>query len=208
MGLAHTDSRRYVAHVLNALLGGGMSSWLFQEIREKRGKAYSVYSFLSSFWDTGYLAVYAGTHPDWVKEVVNLILAGMRNFAEGKITQEEVDRGKNQLIGNTILGLESTDSWMSQLARNEIYFGKVVSVEENHARRSFGDPGRGRGPGPGDPATAADDFDPPGESQGRIHRSEVLGSFPVAFETGLWKRWRSRSRESGTREKKRRCRLT
>ncbi len=107
-----------------------MSSRLFQEIREKRGKVYSTYSFLSSYRDVGYLGIYAGTKSDWVKEVVDLITTELRHFMEGKLSEEDLERAKNQVIGNMILGMESSDSWMSHLARNEIYFSKAFSLEE------------------------------------------------------------------------------
>ncbi len=107
-----------------------MSSRLFQEIREKRGKAYSVYSFLSSYKDVGYLGVYAGTSLEWVEEVVDLILLEMRRLMAGEIEEGELERTKSQLIGNMILGLETSDSWMSHIAKNEIYFGRVLSLED------------------------------------------------------------------------------
>ncbi|MFQ5851771.1 MAG: M16 family metallopeptidase, partial [Candidatus Binatia bacterium] len=129
-GVHQSHAQRYAAYLLNTLLGGGMSSRLFQEIREKRGKAYSVYSFLSSYRDVGYLGIYAGTRPEWVKEVVDLIITEMRRITEGKIAEEDLARAKSQLIGNTILGLESTDSWMSHLARSEIYLSKRITLEE------------------------------------------------------------------------------
>jgi predicted Zn-dependent peptidase len=129
-GVAQTDARRYPAYVLNTLLGGGMSSRLFQEIREKRGKAYSVYSFSSSFKDVGYLGIYAGTSVEWAEEVVELIVKELRKLAAGEISETELDRTRGQLVGSMMLGLESTDSWMSHIARNEIYFGQAVSTEE------------------------------------------------------------------------------
>ncbi len=107
-----------------------MSSRLFQEVREKRGKAYSIYSFLSSYCDVGYLGVYAGTKSEWVEEVVELIVTEMRRVTAGKVTKKELDRAKSQLIGNMILGLESTDSWMSHIARSELYFARAISLEE------------------------------------------------------------------------------
>jgi predicted Zn-dependent peptidase len=112
------------------LLGGGMSSRLFQEIREKRGKAYSVYSFSSSYKDVGYLGVYAGTSVESAEEVVDLVIKELRKLAAGEITDEELNRTRGQLVGGMMLGLESTDSWMSHIARNEIYFGKAVTTEE------------------------------------------------------------------------------
>jgi predicted Zn-dependent peptidase len=122
--------KRYAAYILNTILGGGMSSRLFQEIREKRGRAYSVYSFLSSYRDVGYLGIYAGTSLDWTEEVVELILREMKRMGAGEIRDEEIERTKNQLVGNMILGLESSDSWMSHIAKDEIYFGKANSLED------------------------------------------------------------------------------
>lgn len=129
-GLHQSHPQRYAAYVLNTLLGGGMSSRLFQEIREKRGKAYSVYSFASSYKDTGYVGVYAGTSLESVEEVVELIVQELRNLAAGDIKDEEIRRTQGQLVGSMMLGLESTDSWMSHIARNEIYFGKPISTDE------------------------------------------------------------------------------
>ena len=129
-GIHQAHPKRYVAYVLNTLLGGGMSSRLFQEIREKRGKAYSVYSFASSYKDVGYLGVYAGTNLEATEEVVELITREIQKLAAGEITDEEISRTQGQLIGSTLLGLESTDSWMSHIARNEIYFGEAVTTDE------------------------------------------------------------------------------
>lgn len=122
--------QRYAAYVLNTLLGGGMSSRLFQEIREKRGRAYSVYSFSSSYKDVGYFGVYAGTSMEWVEEVVDLTVKELKSLAAGEIQQEELQRTQGQLVGSMILGLESTDSWMSHIARNEIYFGRSITIDE------------------------------------------------------------------------------
>ncbi len=121
---------RYSAYVLNTVLGGGMSSRLFQEIREKRGRAYSVYSFLASYKDVGYQGIYAATSVEWIEEVAELILKELEKLAAGMIEKEELERTKTQLIGNMILGLETSDSWMSHIAKNEIYFGRPISVEE------------------------------------------------------------------------------
>lgn len=129
-GLAHADRRQYAAHVLNTLLGGGMSSRLFQEIRERRGKAYSVYSFLSSYRDAGYLGVYVGTKAEWTREVMELAAAEMFKVAEGGVTEEEAARAREQLVGNTLLALESADSWMSHVARSEMHYGRQVSLDE------------------------------------------------------------------------------
>lgn len=129
-GIHQTHPKRYVGYVLNTLLGGGMSSRLFQEIREKRGKAYSVYSFSSSYKDVGYVGVYAGTSLESTEEVVELITQELKKLAAGGMTSAELERTQGQLVGSTMLGLESTDSWMSHIARNEIYFGKSITTEE------------------------------------------------------------------------------
>ena len=129
-GIQQTHPKRYVGYVLNTLLGGGMSSRLFQEIREKRGKAYSVYSFSSSYKDVGYFGVYAGTSLESTEEVVELINKELKKLAAGEVSDGELKRTQGQLIGSTMLGLESTDSWMSHIARNEIYFGKSITTDE------------------------------------------------------------------------------
>jgi predicted Zn-dependent peptidase len=129
-GTHQSHPQRYVAYVLNTLLGGGMSSRLFQEIREKRGKAYSVYSFAASYKDVGYLGVYAGTSVESTEEVVELIALELKRFAAGEVTDAEIERTRGQLVGSMILGLESTDSWMSHIARNEIYFAKSITTDE------------------------------------------------------------------------------
>ncbi len=129
-GISQAHPKRYIAYVLNTLLGGGMSSRLFQEIREKRGKAYSVYSFSSSYKDVGYFGVYAGTSLESTEEVVELIVKELQKLAAGEVSDVELSRTQGQLVGSMMLGLESTDSWMSHIARNEIYFGKTVTTDE------------------------------------------------------------------------------
>jgi predicted Zn-dependent peptidase len=129
-GLEQAHPQRYVGYVLNTLLGGGMSSRLFQEIREKRGKAYSVYSFSSAYRDIGYFGVYAGTSVESTEEVVSLIIQELKKLADGHITEDELRRTQGQLVGSMILGLESTDSWMSHIARNEIYYGRTISMDD------------------------------------------------------------------------------
>lgn len=128
--ISQTHPQRYAGYVLNTLLGGGMSSRLFQEIREKRGKAYSVYSFASSYKDVGYFGVYAGTSLESTDEVVDLIMKELDKLAAGGISADELRRTQGQLVGSMMLGLESSDSWMSHIARNEIYFGKSVATDE------------------------------------------------------------------------------
>ncbi len=132
--LPQASPQRYAAYLLNTALGGGMSSRLFQEIRERRGRAYSVYSFLSAYQDTGYLGIYVGTSPEWVEEVVGLILAEVDRVAAQGLQEPELRRVKNQLKGNLLLGLETSDNHMNRIAKNEIYYGGDVSPEEVAAR--------------------------------------------------------------------------
>ena len=129
-GIAHADPDRYAAHLLSQALGGGMSSRLFQEVRERRGKAYSVYSFLPTFRDTGYLGVYVGTSAEWAREVLDVIQAELAKIARDGLGAEELARSKTQMKGGLVLGLETSDSRMSRIARNEIYFGRDVPLGE------------------------------------------------------------------------------
>jgi predicted Zn-dependent peptidase len=129
-----TDENRYAALVLNTVLGGGMSSRLFQTIREERGMAYSIYSDLSPFRDTGTLLVYAGTSAGKALEVIDLILAEFRNLKQTPLTPEELTRAKDQLKGNILLALESSNARMANLARQEMYFHEFFTVDEVIAR--------------------------------------------------------------------------
>ena len=129
-GIAQTDAERYAAHLVNLALGGGMSSRLFQEIRERRGKAYTVYSFLSSYCDAGYTGVYVGTSAEWAREVVEVIRDELGRVTRDGLAPEELLRAKNQMKGSLLLGLETSDSRMSRIAKNEIYFGRDVPLEE------------------------------------------------------------------------------
>jgi predicted Zn-dependent peptidase len=129
-GLSQVAPLRYAAYLLNTALGGGMSSRLFQEVREKRGRVYSIYSFLSAFLDCGYFGIYAGTSPEWVDEVIEVSLNEIAKVAREGLRNEELARAKSQLKGNMLLGMESTDSRMNRLARNEIYFRRDVPLEE------------------------------------------------------------------------------
>ncbi|HLH77017.1 MAG TPA: pitrilysin family protein [Candidatus Binataceae bacterium] len=121
---------RYAAYVLNTALGGGMSSRLFQEVREKAGKVYTIYSFLSSHLDCGYVGIYAGTNPEWVNEVLDITLRELRAIYREGLRPAELRRAKSQLKGNMLLGMESTESRMNRIARNEIYFGRDITPEE------------------------------------------------------------------------------
>ncbi len=121
---------RFAAYVLNAVLGGNLSSRLFQVIREEHGLAYSVYSGLSSFEDCGQLTVYAGTDPKNVGDVLDLTLRELSRIKTEPIPDDELDRAKAHLRGSTLMGLESTGARMSRMARQEMTFGKHIPVEE------------------------------------------------------------------------------
>ncbi|HEY6127029.1 MAG TPA: pitrilysin family protein [Candidatus Acidoferrum sp.] len=126
--IAH--ERRFGVAVLNNLLGGGMSSRLFQNIREKRGLAYAVFSEITPYSDTGMFSVYAGTAKETIGEVLDLTLAEFRSMKESPVSPEELLRAKNHLKGSLMLSLESTSSRMSNLARQELYFGRYYSLDE------------------------------------------------------------------------------
>ncbi|HET6516407.1 MAG TPA: pitrilysin family protein [Thermodesulfovibrionales bacterium] len=128
-GIPLASTNRYVLYLLNSVLGAGVSSRLFQEIRETRGLAYSIYSFLASYIDTGLWAVYAGTARKRVTEVITLITEEMKSLKD-TITDVELQRAKDQMKGNLILGLESSNNRMQNIARQEIYYGQYYSPEE------------------------------------------------------------------------------
>lgn len=128
-GLSQTSEDRYALFVLNTLLGGGVSSRLFQEIRENRGLAYSVYSYTSMYIDTGLWGVYAGVSRKRIREVAEIIIREML-FLKDTLTEDELDKAKRHLKGNMILGLESTNSRMNNIARQEISFGRYISPDE------------------------------------------------------------------------------
>ena len=120
--------------MLNAALGGGMSSRLFQEVREKRGLAYSVYSYHAQYADTGLFGVYAGCVPRKVDEVLAICRDELAKVAATGITVEELERGKGQLRGSLVLGLEDTGSRMSRIGKAELVYGELLSVDEVLAR--------------------------------------------------------------------------
>lgn len=129
-GISHTDPRRYAFSILDNVLGGNMSSRLFQEIREKRGLAYSVYSYNSSFINSGIFSVYAGTSHENYQKVIDLILAEFRKLKKQGITKEELARTKEYLKGNLVLGLENTSSRMSWMGKCELYYNRVLTIDE------------------------------------------------------------------------------
>ena len=139
-GISQASPLRYASYVLNTALGGGMSSRLFQEVRERRGRVYSIYSFMSSFIDCGYFGIYAGTNPEWVEEVLEVTLGEVNKIARNGLTDEELARAKSQLKGNMLLGMESTESRMNRLARNEIYFRPRHPARRAGAARSTRSP--------------------------------------------------------------------
>ncbi len=129
-GLPQTHPDRYAAFVLNTVLGGSMSSRLFQNVREKRGLVYSISSGLTSYSDAGLLSVYAGTGMDSVQEVVRLTLEEMRRLRDEPLPEDELRRAKDHISGGLVLSLENTGARMSHLARQEIYFGKQLALDE------------------------------------------------------------------------------
>jgi predicted Zn-dependent peptidase len=130
-GLTATDPRRFTLSVLNAALGGGMSSRLFQEIREKRGLAYSTYSFASGHADTGVFGLYAGCAPGKVDQVTDLLVAELERLADSGLTEAELRRSVGQLSGSLVLGLEDSGSRMSRLGKSELVHGELLSTQES-----------------------------------------------------------------------------
>jgi len=128
-GLPYISDQRYVLHLLNTILGSGFSSRLFQNVRENRGLAYSIYSFHSAYFDTGLWAVYAGTDRSHVSEVVNITVDEIRSLSS-TVTADDLERAKSQLKGNLVLALESTSNKMTNIAKQEIYFGKYFSPDQ------------------------------------------------------------------------------
>jgi predicted Zn-dependent peptidase len=133
-GLPAADDRRSTLAVLNSILGGGMSSRLFQEIREKRGLAYSVYSFSPSYSDAGLFGLYAGCSPSKAGQVAELMLGEFRRLGEGGASDDEMRRAVGQLSGASALALEDSDTRMSRLGRAEITLGEYVDLDESLRR--------------------------------------------------------------------------
>ena len=128
-GMSRRDDRRFALGVLNAALGGGMSSRLFQEVREKRGLAYSVYSYHAQYADTGLFGIYAGCVPRKVDDVLAICREEVEKVTSHGITAEELERGKGQLRGSLVLGLEDTGSRMSRIGKAELVYGELLSVD-------------------------------------------------------------------------------
>ncbi len=128
MNAHHPD--RFALSILDGVLGGGMSSRLFQEIREQRGLAYAVYSFAALYQDTGQFAVYAGTQPENAKLVIQLIREGMAQIAASGVNEDELDRVRESAKGGLVLGMESTRNRMTRLGKNEVTGGEILSADE------------------------------------------------------------------------------
>jgi predicted Zn-dependent peptidase len=132
-GLARTDDRRYALGVLNLALGGGMSSRLFQEVREKRGLAYSVYSFSAQHADTGMWGIYVGCLPSKADDVLAICTAEVEKVVATGLTDAELARGKGQMRGSIVLGLEDPSSRMSRLGKSELVYPRLEPVDETLA---------------------------------------------------------------------------
>lgn len=129
-GCSHADPQRFACHVINVVLGNSMSSRLFQEVREKRGLAYSIYSFVNSHEDTGLMGVYAAVAPEDVTETLDVITAEMDAVRRDAITASELSAAKEYLKGSMYLNAESTDARMNRLAKNEFVFSRHVPLQE------------------------------------------------------------------------------
>ncbi len=130
IGISQDSPEIYSEHVLNNILGGGISSRLFQSIREERGLAYSIYSYQTNYHDAGLFTVYAGTRHTNVNQVIELILNNVADIKINGVTYNELTKAKEQLKGNLLLGLESSSSRMSRIGKLEITLGKYISLEE------------------------------------------------------------------------------
>ncbi len=128
--IAMSHESRFACYILNAILGGGMSSRLFQNIREKQGLAYTVYSELTMYRDAGCMLIYAGTSQRSAGKVVESVVKELRQLTDHKVTADELRRAKDHLKGSYVLGLESTSSRMGNLVRQELYFNRFFSLDE------------------------------------------------------------------------------
>ncbi|QTA78642.1 Peptidase, M16 family [Desulfonema limicola] len=129
-GISVVDSRRYAGSLMNTILGGNMSSRLFQEIRERRGLAYSVYSFMSSYTDTGLSGIYIGTHPDKAYECTDLILQELKKIRKIPVSEAELNDAREYTRSALLLASESVDSQMVRIAQNEIHLGHDLALED------------------------------------------------------------------------------
>ncbi|MBI9075157.1 MAG: insulinase family protein [Desulfatibacillum sp.] len=130
-GICSTDPRRFIYSLMNIILGGNMSSRLFQEVREKRGLAYSVYSFAPSFSDTGAMGVYAGVDPANVELTLDLIYKELNRLKDEMVSEQELQGAKEYVLGSVVMSSESTDNQMLRIAQNEINYGKYIPISES-----------------------------------------------------------------------------
>jgi predicted Zn-dependent peptidase len=133
-GLARTDPDRFAFLIVNTALGAGMSSRLFQEIREKRGLAYTAYSYHAQYTEAGMFSAYAGTTPSRAAEVLGLMRRELEDVRDGGLTREEFDRAKSHVKGSTVLSLEDPSGRMSRLGKSEIAHGEILTLNETLAR--------------------------------------------------------------------------
>jgi predicted Zn-dependent peptidase len=129
-GLSRSDPDRFALGIVNVALGGGMSSRLFQEVREKRGLAYSVYSYHTMFVDAGLFAAYAGTTPARARQVLSILREQLQDVADGGLTEQEFDRAKGHMKGSLVLGLDDPSGRMSRLGKSEISHGEILTVND------------------------------------------------------------------------------
>jgi predicted Zn-dependent peptidase len=139
-GIARSDRRRFAASLLDAILGGSASSRLFQEIREKRGMAYSVYSFASQYTDTGLVGIYVGTREENLASCLEIVAAEIADIAAGNLRERELERAKENLKGRIALSMESTSNRMSRLGRSLITDTELLSLDRIIAEIDAVDP--------------------------------------------------------------------
>jgi predicted Zn-dependent peptidase len=128
--LEHGNDDLYGLLAINNIFGGGMSSWLFQKIREEMGLVYSIYSYPSSYKNAGLFTIYAGMNPEHLEKVKELVTIEIKNLITKGLTRDELAKSKEQLKGSYMLGLESTSSRMNSIGKSEILLGKILSPEE------------------------------------------------------------------------------
>lgn len=129
-GLPMDHENTYSLHVMNSILGGGLSSRLFQEIREERGLAYSIYSYHSSYRDAGLFSIYTGLSAKNLNSVVKLISKELKSIKEGNVSEQEVSRAREQIKGSLYLGLENVSNRMSRMGKSELTLGRIITPEE------------------------------------------------------------------------------
>jgi predicted Zn-dependent peptidase len=129
-GIPRADERRFALRVLDTILGGATSSRLFQEVREARGLAYSVYSYVSHYADTGQVALYVGTRPDNVGEAMDVIGSELRRLQDDGVTEEELERARENVKGRTVLSMESTLTRMNRLGSSVLMGVPLLTVDE------------------------------------------------------------------------------